>query len=52
VVVNAGKNGRGRAEVNAANVISQDASIGELPLAGPNAMLKQTSVEPKLDCCG
>jgi hypothetical protein len=29
-VVNAGKNGRGVAKVNVANVISQDASIGEL----------------------
>ncbi|KIZ06989.1 hypothetical protein MNEG_0968 [Monoraphidium neglectum] len=34
VVVNAGKNGRGRAEVNAANVISQDASIGGNILSG------------------
>jgi hypothetical protein len=32
VVVNAGKNGKGVAEVNAANVISQNARIGE-PMA-------------------
>jgi hypothetical protein len=37
VVVNAGKNGRGVAKVNAANVVSQDINVGELFLAGPRS---------------